>query len=724
MILKKTKISGEHGHVEIKRDENGVAHILAENELGMCYGLGFAHAFDRGLQLLMMRILGQGRACELLNDSEEMLEVDLFFRRMNWGDDGESLDGTNLESMQAYCMGINKRFEKYLPWELKMLGYKYEKWTPKDSSMMAKMIGYLTLAQSQGELEQLVVELVQGGVNGDQLEELLPGLLGGLDLEALKKVNLSHRIIPDEVKWNCALTPLMASNNWVVSGKYTESGKPFLCNDPHLEINRLPNVWAEVIMEIPGRYAVGATVPGLPGLVIGRTNKVSWGATYTFLDSIDTWIEHCQDGKRRISDNEWEEFSKRVETIKRKKNSDYLATYHESKHGVLLGDPGTEGYYLSSRWSGSEFTTASLKVVFDLFRVDSVEEGMKVFETSEISFNWVLADTSDNIGYQMSGLAPLRSSGLSGAIPLPGWTPKNDWKGFQKPSALPKSYNPSEGYFVTANEDLNQYGTCKAITMPMGPYRSQQIHSVLKKIIDSGEKISTKSMAKLQCDLFSLEAKWLLDLFTFDLGKDCLPELLNDWDFCYDPDSCAPTLFELIRKNLLSEIFGDVFGDDVFNYMLEKTGIFADFFGNFNSIIAKEQSTWFAKRSRKNIFKKSLEAAQAQWVPQRWGDKNQIVLKHILLGDSPLGKFGFNKGPIPLAGGRSSVHQGQVYNSGGRQTSFGPSIRIIIDMAEKGLESRLIGGPSDRRFSSYYCSEIKQWLKGSYKRVYPKLGSV
>jgi penicillin amidase len=169
----------------IWRDEHGVPHIEAKAEAELHWGLGYCHAHDRGLQTLLMRILGEGRGSELLEASDEMLAIDKFFRRMNWAGgmapELEKLTPQAASCCAAYCEGVNARLARTTPWEFKLLGYKPEAWKTENIILLARMVGYLTLAQSQAEIERLLIEMVQAGISREKLEELFPGILGGLD---------------------------------------------------------------------------------------------------------------------------------------------------------------------------------------------------------------------------------------------------------------------------------------------------------------------------------------------------------------------------------------------------------------------------------------------------------------------------------------------------------------------------------------------------------------
>ena len=205
---------------QIWRDKHGVCHAEGRDKKDVFGLMGYAHGKDRGMQLLLMRILGQGRASELLDSSAEMLEIDKFFRKMNWrGSTTSEIGKFSSEAKEicdTYCQGVNRALAEKIPWEFKLLGYKPEPWGLEDLVLMARMIGYLTLAQSQGEMERLFIEFVQAGIDEGRLKEIFPGILGGLDIELVKKIRLQERIVSPISLWNIAAPVMMASNNWAV----------------------------------------------------------------------------------------------------------------------------------------------------------------------------------------------------------------------------------------------------------------------------------------------------------------------------------------------------------------------------------------------------------------------------------------------------------------------------------------------------------------------------
>ena len=719
------------GPIAIERDEHGIPHIHAEHESDLYRGLGFCHAMDRGMPIALMRIAALGRMSELLDSNEEMLGIDQFFRRMNWiaGTESEAqkLTPQSFENCLAYCSGINERLRVSPPAEFKLLGIKLEEWKLEHTFMLSRLVGYLTMVQGQADIERLFVEMSKAGTPRELLEELFPGLLEGYDESLVKKIELHEQVVPDGIRWNSPIPRMMASNNWVVSGSRTESGKPILCNDPHLEINRLPNVWYEVVMNLKqasgSRYIMGATMPGIPGVLLGRTNDISWGVTYTFMDAVDSWIEKCKDGKfLRVEDGKeiWKPFHVRTETILRKKKLPVTVSYYENDHGLLDGHPNesAETLRLTTKWCSSGTGAPSLESMFGMLHAKNVETGMNSIGKLELSFNWVLCDQAGNIGYQMSGLAPKRRKGISGFVPLPGWDPANDWQGIHSHDELPRIMNPEEGFIVTANQDLNHLtpknSTAWPINMPMGPERAQRI----TKLLSEKRKLSIEDCKKMHYDVYSIHAETFMKVIKPILiqSSHSYARVLLDWDFRYDVDSKGAALFEVFHRTLLSKVFGfRGMGEDVADHLYEHTGIFMDFHTNFDRIVLAEESRWFGNKTRTEIFTTVLMRAFEKWDGKAWGAGQQLILKNMLLGGKLPRFLGVDRGPITLPGGRATISQGQIYMNGDRQTSFAPSIRFITDLSDDAMHTNLIGGPSDRFWSKLYANDVDNWVKGKYK---------
>jgi len=728
-------LQGLAGPIRLDRTPQGTARITADDLDDAITGLGYWHGKDRGLQLRLVRLFGQGRCCELLRDEPELFELDRFFRRLNFGRDAESqtqsLAPRTRRWSDAYCRGINQAFDEIgIPWELRWLarGYKEEPWEFSDIYLTAKVIGYVALAISQNEVERWIVECLQGGIDPDLLEELFPGQLAGLDLELIRGVRLIDRIVPESLWRVSSLPAAMASNNWVLAGTKTESGSPFVCNDPHLQVNRVPPFWYEAVLRWGGetkpRYAMGATIPGIPGIVVGRTPDLAWSVTYAFMDCVDSWVEECRDGCFKRSDS-WVPFDTRRETILRSGGEPVQETFYENLHGTLEGDPHQAGHYLTTRWAcGEETGGSSLEAIMEILEAQNVDQGQaSLSKLCNSSWNWLLADRQGDIGYQMAGKMPQRPPGFSGLVPLRGADPAHDWQGFVPVEDLPRAKNPPEGFLATANDDLNALGRAKPINLCVANYRAERIRDILAQ----PRTFSIEDMKALQFDLYSIQAERFMTLLKPILERGTTSEnrdALLSWNLNYDDDSTGAYLFECFYRNLLFEVFGgpisanegrNQLGEHVLTHLLDETTIFTAYYGAFDRVLLSERSGWFRDRTRDQIFQSVLERTLDTTSPQPYGKARRLRFEHLMLGSKLPLFLGIDLGPVSIKGGRATVHQGQLMRSRGRLMACGPSYRFVTDLGTDELHSTLPGGPSDRRFSPWYGNGLKEWFRGDYQ---------
>ncbi|MBI2378455.1 MAG: penicillin acylase family protein [Deltaproteobacteria bacterium] len=708
----------------LSRDQNGVIHVDAPDARGAYWGLGFAHAFDRPVQMELMRILARGRAAELLDGSEATVEIDRFFRRMGWcnglEEETKKLSDEARDLVEAYVSGVNARRLAHRPLELRLIGHRAPPWTIEDSILLSRLIGFIGLAQGQGDVERLFVQLVQAGVDRKRLVELFGDTaVGDYDENLVRSVRLGQPVVPKGVRFSHLVPAAKASNAWAVSGARTASGAPILANDPHLEINRLPAVWAEVAAKFGDRWVTAATMPGLPGFLIGRSKNLAWGATYSFMDAIDSWVEECRGGKYRRGDSTWIPFKTRVEVIHRKGGAPVEAVFHENDHGVVDGNPNDEARLLTTSWSADHSGAPSIEAIVKLPFIDSVKDAMPVFGRIESAFCWMLADREGHVGFQMSGRLPKRPARVSGLAPMPGWDKKYDWAEFYAAEDLPRQYDPEDGIVVNANNDLNALGRTPAATVSQGPYRAQRIRAWLS----DRRGLDEAAMLELQRDLHSTQAEAFMPLVREAAAslqdhpaRERLDALLA-WDLRYDAASRGAATFEAFYRGYLRIVFGELgVGVAAIDAMFDETAIFADFFAAFDRVLLSESSEWFAGKARMELVKEALRRA-LESEDTTWGARQMLAQKHILLGDKLPGWLGFDRPPFALEGGRASVRQGQVFRSGGRTTSFAPSIRFVTDLSKDHSLTCLAGGPSERRFSRWYCSEMDAYRNGRTKKI-------
>lgn len=651
--------------------------------------------------------------------------LDRFFRRLNFssgaGAEVRKLSPEHRARAEAYCDGVNHGLRRGRLWGLRALGYKPEPWTVADCVLLTRVIGYFGLAQSQGDIERFIVEMIQGGVPLEHLEEMFPGVLGEADLGLLRRVRLGERLVPADLRWGRLVPPAVASNCWALAPSRTASGRSLLANDPHLDVNRLPALWYEAALERDDRFCIGATMPGLPAVVVGRTNDVAWGVTYSCMDAHDAWIEDCRDGRyrRTVEGRErWLPFRSRTEVIKRKRKSDLTVTFYENDHGVLDGDPFVPGLYLTARWSGAAGTgAASLEAAMDVARAPGVAGAMEALGNIETAWNWVLADRHGSIGYQMSGLMPLRRAGAGGVVPLEGWDERNDWTGFAAPAELPRALDPETGFIVSANDDLNHLGRAQPITLAMGSDRAERI----QELVAARGDWSIAETETLQMDAFSKQAERFMATLRPLLTASARADVLAAWDCCYDVDSTGAYLFERFYRALVADVFGAVCGADVMRFLMDETGVLAGYYDSFDRVLLDPDSVWFGREGRDAAWRRAAESALCGPV-KKWGEHQSFVMNNIALGGRLPTRLGFDYGPVPLRGARATVHQGQVFGSGGRHVVVAPSLRFVTDFAHTAVYTCLPGGPSEKRRSRWYTSGIADWIAGRFKPVEPRSG--
>jgi penicillin amidase len=721
------EIQGTAGKVRLSRNEYGIPLIQPEKFIDIFYGLGWVHAFDRGVELELTRLVAKGTIAEHLEASDELIATDIGMRRWNmWGISQEQVDHLTPEAREiteAYCRGVNEVTAAGRPFEFRLVGHKPETYTPADCIMMTKLIGLVDLTETQGWAEKLIMQMLQHGASLEMLRELFPYLTDEPDpefLDILKQVKLNETIVPETVGWN-ALPRMIASNNWAVSGERSASGKPIMCGDPHLDTARLPAIWQEVMIrtEDPEPFwFAGCTVPGIPIMALGRTNHIAWSPTYGYMDNIDFFVEEVKGGRYRRGE-EWLDFEVREETVKLKKGEPRKVRFYENEHGVLDGDPSEDGYYLCMAFSLGKGTGAgTLNHGKGIVTARNVTEALPHFAALDFSSqNWVCADSEGNIGYYQSGLVPVRAEGCSGLLPMPGWDPAYDWKGTHPVEKNPNLYNPPEGIINTSNQDMNYCADVGVCSLPMGDWRSRYIHELLAARTDH----TPASMQKMHYDVYSKHAEdWM------PIIKPLLPEgksraeTLRSWDMRYSSDSLGASIFENIYLQFARLVFGEQsLGSDVMAFVMDESILFADFTGSFDAVMLREESAWFGGKKRDELLRVAIERGLAREA-RPWGETRKVMMNNIMFAGRFPNWLGFDYGPIEIIGGRATIPQGQIFNTQGRMATFSPTYKFVTDFAEDCIYSATAGGPSDRRFSKWYTSGIADWVAGKYRKMSPK----
>lgn len=715
---------------QVNRQSSGITEIHSSDQNTTAFAQAITHCNDRFIQIFLLRIIGQGRISELLQSNEETNGIDKFMRQMNFHGSSiketEHLKGPEREFFQSYTAGINHFLSTNKKvWEFKLLNVTPEPWKISDSLMIIKIMSYIGLAQTQQDAEKLIIQLLRNDVDIEKVKSLFSPHLDGLTSEIIKDLNdlsFFEGLIPQDIKFLSELPKFIASNNWIVSGKKSDSDNVIQCNDPHLEVNRLPAIWYEQVLHTNSGNFHGMTMPGVPGIIMGRSDHVSFGFTYGFMDMVDYFIEDVKDNKFN-RDEKFQNFKVRKEVIKRKKKEDLEYYFFENECGTLETDNSKstikDGKYLNMAWSCKDNgAIGSAKALCEIFSCHDVHSLKDALSNITISCNWLIGDTKGNIAYQQSGQFPHRKD--SGLFPLHAKNSENLWKGIRPKSDLLSVVNPDSGFIATANDDLKSLlkeDSPLSINLPMGPYRVNRINNLL----ESKEKFSLEELKKMQSDLYSLQAELFLKELAPHLGDDSVCTELKNWDKCYDRDSTGALVFEYYYHELLKEVFSkDFTGTEAWEYIAGKSSILVDFYFFFDQVLLSDNDPlWFNEKSKEEYMLSALAKTKEKFKNHRpkWRDEKSTPMKNILF-DGKLPSFmGFDYGPIVIEGCRATIVQGALYEAHGRISTFCPSMRFVTDLGERKSYTVLAGGVTDRRFSNLYTNEVEMWLNFEYKEV-------
>jgi penicillin amidase len=715
----------------LRRDVYGVMHAAAADDLALATAYGFAHAHDRALQMLLVKAIGQGRLSELLEASPESLSIDLFMRKNLFAacsaEEAAKLDGRALELADAYAAGVNARLARGIPWELRLLRVPREAWTSADTLLTLRLMSFVGLAQAQGDVETLVLQALRAGVDREKLERLFRPHLDALDDASLAQIRqVKH--VPALAPGLPPLPALRASNAVAVAGRLSASGSALYAGDPHLEVNRLPAVWYEVVGELPdGDFRTGVTVPGVPGLVMGRTRAIAGGFTYGFADTMDFVIEEVKDGTFRRGDG-WVPLRDRRETIRRKNGTPVEVAVFESDAGILeTPDDVTsvgDGLWLARAWTcRRDGGAASLEAILDVWSAPDVERAMDAAARVAISATWLFSGRDGRIGAQQSGLVP-RRRGAPDLLPLRGWEDGDRRDGNLPPSALARVLDPQEGILVSANDGGHGAFSPVGVSFSMGNDRACRLRELLAEKSAAGRALAAPDLGEMQADLVSGQARRLLAALDADLPDLPAVRLLRAWDRRYDTASKGAVVFERLYAALCEGLFGEgLFGPEAWRALRDTSLVHPFYFCFFDDVLAREEGpVWFGGEERREyvarVARAELGAVDPDAVPA-WGETRRVSMKHLLFGGRLPPFLGFDRGPIEVAGGRATVVQGQVLNLAGRESSFCPSWRFVADLATDAAETALAGGPSDRRFSRWYATDVARWLSFERKTLRP-----
>lgn len=755
----RVSLGGLQGAVTLERDQWGVPHIRAGSLEDLVEAQGYAMAQDRLWQMDLLRRVARGQLSEILGPAT--VDVDKEFRVLNFGRaarrDYEQMDPEDRKILDAYARGVNQFIDQHgsrLPMEFTLLRYQPTPWNPTDTLVIAGYM-YRTLADTRrSELDRAIIkEKVSPEIAKDLFNEtssldhyvvgdpnrenslhdesqansdddddemdyddvikaennspVMPGAGAAPDLTSLLAMNVKDWVEESQRDIGHSL----GSNNWVVSGAHTATGKPLLANDTHLELS-IPPIWYEVHLTAPGWNVKGFTLPGAPLVVIGHNDKLAWGFTNNGADVQDLYVEtfNPANPNEYRANGQWKKADVFDEVIKVKGADDQHLRLAVTRHGPVVQQVGDKHYAM--RWTALEPGGLSVSY-FLLGKAQNWHEFLDIMKTVwGPAQNVVYADVEGNIGYIMGARVPIRKKGR-GDVPVPGDTDDHEWTGYIPFDQLPKSFNPESGFIVTANArvvgpDYKPYLTDKWEE----PYRTARIYDLLNDKHD----LRPEDMLKVQADAYSIPHAFIAEQLVAaakvappkDSRAKKLIEQSKDWNGIADANSTVVAFLQSTMYRALNLILEAQLGKDAEKYDWRKLNF-------LQRTLQERPARWLP--SPYNNYDELLTSAADQAVerleqrtkdanPEDWDWKrfNYLDMLH------PLGREGVLKKLLSIT---DQPQSGTDWSPRAASRDHGPTMRFVANTANWDESIFLIpAGESGQPGSEHYRDQFSYWLDG------------
>jgi penicillin amidase len=722
-------LAGPKAEIRVERDADGVPRIIAQGDEDLAFGLGFVHAQERLFQMELQRRYGAGRLAEIFGPQAVATDRQMRVLGLYRAAQAEIpfLSVEMVHALDAYAAGVNAFLSSRrgaLPLEFLLLGFSPEPWRPADSLVWGKLMALQLGGNYRGELLRARMART---IPAADLAFLYPQYPKGAPTTLVDMAPIYRRLALDELyeALPAVVGPHYASNNWVVDGRHSASGKPILANDPHLAFGA-PGFWYLARLETPQHKITGGTAAGIPLVVIGHNERIAWGFTTTTADVEDLFVEQLDPGDpaRYLTPQGSMPFQSRHETIAVKGAEPLELTIRETRHGPVLSDalpPGMAepGFVLALAATFTIPDDRSAEAVWEINRASdwpSFQAALRHFIGP--MQNIVYADVDGTIGFIASGLVPIRQNG-QGWLPAPGWTGSYDWTGFIPFEALPHAVNPPSGHFVSANNKIvpDSYPYFLSRDWDL-PNRAERIEALL-----AGTPLQTAaSSTAMQADTLSLMAQHLVLLMTGMIAQTPATreavERLEGWDFRMDIGKVEPLLFTAWLREFSHSILFGRFGNAISDYWDLRPGVM--------EAVLTDRPDWCddpkrpGEESCASRLAEALDTAltglrcdygadMAQW---RWGRAHVAVFASPVFSRIPVLR-NWRKTAIPTSGAYDTLNRGpstiRDYAAPFEQR-YGAGLRMITDLASP-QDARMIvtPGQSGHPLSAHYADLLQRW---------------
>jgi len=738
-------VDGLRRPVEVLRDPWGLPHIYAQNEHDLFFAQGYVMAQDRLFQMDANRRVGAGRISEIVGPAG--LESDRFARYFGWQRaaraQAASADAEIRDILSAFTAGVNAFIAAgKLPLEYTLLAFKPEPWRVLDSAAWGTVLAWGLSVNWETELLRAMLIETFGPEKAadlapnyvDSYETIMPDAQVGqrLALELIKAYREAMTYLP---LGDALVGSGVGSNNWVVNGAHTQSGRPILANDPHLP-PIFPTLWYANHLVGGGYNVTGFTTPGVPGVIIGHNERVAWGVTNAFPDVQDLYIErfHPDDPSLYLAEEEWVPAEMVTEIIKVRGRKPLVETVRYTRHGPVISDLiRGEKRDLALRWA-SYGRNNHMRAIVETNRATdwhTFRDGLRYWGFP--SQNVVYADVDGNIGYMMPGLVPRRKKG-AGLAPTPGWDSEYEWVGWIPFEELPSRYNPPEGVIATANNRVFGTHYPHLLTGEWLPdYRAARILELIKAYTP----LTLADNGRIQNDTVSLQARRFMNAALPLLAAHAFTRadevhalrILQQWECDMRADRIAPGLYFGALVHFTHACVAQAVGPELGAALMRRDSDVGFPSHPFHEIAYELALNWLENGAPAWVgdvrpllpaaFAQTVAVLRAQFGPNpvrwQWGKMHRVELHNVLARIPGLGRL-WKPISLPVGGDGYTVNQADV------TPHFPPdpvhviaSCRLLLDVGDWDASLAVLpGGQSAHVASPHYQDQVDDWRNGRY----------
>lgn len=730
--------------VTVHRDEIGIPYIFAESLADAIRAQGFITAQDRLFQTELYRVLIEGKLASVVGEAGKESDIQMLVLGIyqNAVRHAAMLDDESKEFLHWYAEGYNafvETREHEYPVEFTLLGFQPRKITVTDLLAVQHFAGYVQSRNYQDEILSLQIAAELGlekatqilplNINPDRATPEQPTSTTdqevAIQLQALSQADGFASDLPISL-------PALGSNNWVTGSTRSAGGVPILSNDPHLDASILPGPWYPVGLFTNDIQAIGANLPGVPGIMVGRTQHIAMGVTNAYGDSQDLYIEQVADGnpERYKNGNDELEFDIKTVPLLIKDSSaenglrKEILTIRSTVRGPVISDHKVFGLESNTpfvlRTAAAEVTGNSIGL-HKLLTAKTVQEADAAFAKIDLFYmNYLAADKLGGILHRPTGAIPERADGSIAKVP----GVDDDWQGFIAKNEMPGQISPAKDWLGTSNHDVIPDAYPYYYSNHFSPnYRYLRTKEWMQQ---SEEKNASDHWALLQ-DVKNKHAERLMPLILSALSEKPehaeLHQQLAGWDFRDNTDAIGATVYHLIHEYLMRSILEDKLSSELTDKLLQKRYYWMQ---RFDKLILSDNSFWTNLSStpeQETIADLILQAAGKardrlestmggnpdSW---RWGAFHKVSFVSPLR-QSGMGAGFLGGGTHEANGSGETLNRGQYsLNQGPYRSQWFSSMRMVADLSDdKKIMASISGGNSARQFHPYFKSQLDGWLK-------------